>query len=315
MEYLSLQDIPHRYCDPMHPQRMSLSHPDERPLAHMAAAVSPTHPSSSSSFSSSRSLPLPYTRIPPGTQRQGGEIENARKGAWERLQRETIPAPPLTLIRLPILPQPAVVANRRVTLPEPSRVGAADRRVTLPEPSSTGTAHARLLKRKHDSSFSSVSLDPFGHEVSASHDTCVGSGAAEKIRSEPSQPSSEAETVTSDNKESPLTEDQQHHMRSSPPIQPGEQHHAAKLPSFSEVSGPHSLVNTTPVLTKCSSFTQHERRHRRALRLIGMGPWAIRLVQGLPLTRLPGTTITTSVDAPTPLETFSKPPPVPQTTI
>jgi len=64
-----------------------------------------------------------------------------------------------------------------------------------------------------------------------------------------------------------------------------------------------------------NSFTQHERRHRRALRLIGMGPWAIRLVQGLSLTRLPGTTITTSVDAPTPLETFSKPPPVPQTTI
>ena len=32
-----------------------------------------------------------------------------------------------------------------------------------------------------------------------------------------------------------LTESQNHHMRSSPPIQPGEQNFPGKLPSFSEV--------------------------------------------------------------------------------
>ncbi|KAI8938143.1 hypothetical protein NX059_005809 [Plenodomus lindquistii] len=46
---------------------------------------------------------------------------------------------------------------------------------------------------------------------------------------------------------STLTESQQHHMRSSPPIQPGEQHHAAKLPSFSEFL--HTTRAVTPPRT------------------------------------------------------------------
>lgn len=38
MEYLTLQDIPHRYYDHLHSQRMASSHSSERPLAHLAAA-------------------------------------------------------------------------------------------------------------------------------------------------------------------------------------------------------------------------------------------------------------------------------------
>ncbi|CAI9637590.1 unnamed protein product [Alternaria burnsii] len=38
MEYLTLQDIPHRHCEPLHSRKMNSSHPAERPLANMVAA-------------------------------------------------------------------------------------------------------------------------------------------------------------------------------------------------------------------------------------------------------------------------------------
>jgi hypothetical protein len=42
MEYLTLQDIPHRQYEPLHSHRMAPSQPTERPLGSMAAAVSRT---------------------------------------------------------------------------------------------------------------------------------------------------------------------------------------------------------------------------------------------------------------------------------
>ncbi|KAI4667366.1 uncharacterized protein J4E79_002052 [Alternaria viburni] len=38
MEYLTLQDIPHRHCEPLHSRKMTSAHPAERPLANMVAA-------------------------------------------------------------------------------------------------------------------------------------------------------------------------------------------------------------------------------------------------------------------------------------
>ncbi|XP_014559637.1 hypothetical protein COCVIDRAFT_91245 [Bipolaris victoriae FI3] len=38
MEYLTLQDIPHRHCEPLHSRKMNSSHSAESPLANMVAA-------------------------------------------------------------------------------------------------------------------------------------------------------------------------------------------------------------------------------------------------------------------------------------
>lgn len=57
MEYLTLQDIPHRYCEPLHSRRMTSTHSAERPLANMVAAV--CEDETSPSISSNTSPPLP----------------------------------------------------------------------------------------------------------------------------------------------------------------------------------------------------------------------------------------------------------------
>ena len=57
MEYLTLQDIPHRHCNPVHSHRMA-SQSSERPVGHMAA-VCPTS-FHSTSFPNSPCLSPPY---------------------------------------------------------------------------------------------------------------------------------------------------------------------------------------------------------------------------------------------------------------
>lgn len=58
MEYLTLQDIPHRHCNPVHSHRMA-SQSSERPVGHMAA-VCDTSSSPSDTYSSP-----PYILLPP----------------------------------------------------------------------------------------------------------------------------------------------------------------------------------------------------------------------------------------------------------
>lgn len=218
MEYLTLQDIPHRYCDQMHSQRMSLSHPAERPLAHMAAAVSEAHDSSRSLPLLSSSLSPPTTSLlctqrPPSG--QTGSNDDNRKHAWDDLHDENMPVPSPAHIRLPPLPLSQITPDRRASLYDPAR---------------PGVFHDEQLRRKHQDSISARSLELSRLNISL---------PALKNTTSPS----EADTSATQQLDSPLTKKQQHHMRSSPPIQPGEQHHAAKLPSFSEVSYPHAQVN------------------------------------------------------------------------
>jgi hypothetical protein len=98
MEYLTLQDIPHRQYNSLNSHRMASSHSSERPLGSMVAAVSehPNHSSSSSlpvslgeshSYShSSLRLPLPPTSINPGQEDRTG------RSAW-RQPAQFLPAP------------------------------------------------------------------------------------------------------------------------------------------------------------------------------------------------------------------------------
>ena len=64
MEYLTLQDIPHRQYDPLHSHRMASSQPTERPLGSMAAAVSPTSSHTEPRDQPTRSFSFPYLPEP-----------------------------------------------------------------------------------------------------------------------------------------------------------------------------------------------------------------------------------------------------------
>lgn len=62
MEYLTLQDIPHRHYNPVHSHSMASSQSTERPMGSMVAAVSET--STPSSSAESRRLPSPHSSLP-----------------------------------------------------------------------------------------------------------------------------------------------------------------------------------------------------------------------------------------------------------
>ena len=67
-----------------------------------------------------------------------------------------------------------------------------------------------------------------------------------------------------------LTESQNHHMRSSPPIQPGEQNFPGKLPSFSEVCGLAILLSQLRLVDLLSSSILHGLPRHPGLLSVGM---------------------------------------------
>jgi hypothetical protein len=116
MEYLSLQDIPHRQYDSLHSHRMAPSHSSERSLGSMAAAVSqdPENPSSSSNHLSSgrgghhsnSSLPLlppPHTFTSSTTRHK----HYTRGSTWTHSSSpHSLSMPPIQAPHLPADPRP-----------------------------------------------------------------------------------------------------------------------------------------------------------------------------------------------------------------
>lgn len=104
MEYLTLQDIPHRHCNPIHSHRMA-SQPNERPVGQMAAVRE----------YSSCSSPSPSTTffIPPPPKPVSYEC-TCRNESLERTA--SMLDLPLLLIKLPessTPPPPAIVCTHR----------------------------------------------------------------------------------------------------------------------------------------------------------------------------------------------------------
>lgn len=253
MEYLTLQDIPHRHCNPLHAQRMASTHPSERPLGSMAAAVCDSYGtsssfsvSSSSSHSSRSSLPTLY---PPLSVRKRESFDDClRRSSDDGFFQKRVPAPPLHCVRLPSLPVTSDgedCARGRPEIAQP---------LALRNHPHHHISHHLLLRkspRMVPSTYANKDRRlPIPHAVVApAHTPARHIGATSRWNST-------------------LTDTQHHHMRSSPPIQPGEQAHAAKLPSFSEVC---TLILSTAklLLTRHSSSTPHGHRHHHGRHLAG----------------------------------------------
>jgi len=190
MEYLTLQDIPHRHCEPLHSRKMTSAHPAERPLANMVAAVS-QEPESPSSLH--EPTPIPPRFLEPALHDpfrvHGQESATLRARASEPFACPRAPA------------QYYGHPHFADALGENARSLALPRSYSLPTRRRSHSPEPRML--------------PASRLPTTTPDTVDG----DELR-----PSSTT-----------LTESQNHHMRSSPPIQPGEQNFPGKLPSFSEV--------------------------------------------------------------------------------
>lgn len=203
MEYLTLQDIPHRHCDLLHSRRMTASQSSERSLGNMVAAVSDCHNSSPS---------LPSSPRPPGP----AQLPNPSGGS-------------LTLCPscLPSTQTGSAIEQRAVP--------PAEQLIRLP----SLTELEKLPVREPNGSL--LSLGPRNSYPLPS----LISSACHTARDDPftaSRHSQRASRAMS-HSNSILTDQQNHHMRSSPPIQPGEQNHPGKLPSFSEVGEHPDSIN------------------------------------------------------------------------
>lgn len=97
MEYLTLQDIPHRHCNPVHSHRMA-SQSSEMPVGHMAA-VCDTYSSSSSPTPSPPHLLLPPHQ-PLVCYSYASRIDSLERAAAQ----SDIPPTQLRAITLPELP-------------------------------------------------------------------------------------------------------------------------------------------------------------------------------------------------------------------
>ena len=190
MEYLTLQDIPHRHCEPLHSRKMTSSHSAERPLANMVAAVSHDH---FSPFSISQSPPSPHPPHPPPP-----------------------PPPP------PHAVEPCVGLKCTINLPPTpfSYTSSQLPKSINPDGQERPDYHLPPILTSSTSSSSSSSSSPPIVQLGAHDHHSKRTFAPPNIN---------------------LTGSQNHHMRSSPPLQPGEQNFPGKLPSFSEVRLFHAI--------------------------------------------------------------------------
>jgi hypothetical protein len=205
------------------------SQSSERPLGNMVAAVSEDDGSSSASSSSlfvfSRTLPLPIQ--PPNALSRPSHDDPFRPRALDHERRQerasdfrkqdgpsyqhicpSSTSPPHTTPIEEFSPDVhSIACHRRYSYPPSAQLPSPALRTMSLSPS----LRARLQQ-----------LDP--------EDAQAACHLLASARTKPSQSHEESQSS------SHLTTDQNHHMRSSPPIQPGEQNFPGKLPSFSEVS-------------------------------------------------------------------------------
>jgi hypothetical protein len=225
MEYLTLQDIPHSHCEPLHSRKMTSSHSVERPLANMVAAVSedndspsslPPAPSPPRFLEPALSAPRPSL---PGAYSYYGETPYCRESASE----PHVPAPALHHI---CLQSPPV---RHQSAKEDER----QRPVALSQP------YSYEDRRRTPSPMSRTRLSPSPR----TRQRRLSSDEVKEVRgaSTPGYPHASTGTLELRDSSTTLTDSQNHHMRSSPPIQPGEQSFPGKLPSFSEVRNSSEL--------------------------------------------------------------------------
>jgi hypothetical protein len=275
MEYLTLQDIPHRHCEPLHSHKMTSSHSVERPLANMVAAVSEIN----GSPSSLPSAPSPPRFLEPALSAPRPSLpELYSHHAEMSSSRGSVSAshvPPLHHIRLLSLPVGYLSPKedkrpQLVALPPPH---SYEDRQRTPSPMSRAPLSPSLRARLQGASSDEAKEVRDGFATADTHAT--------------------NRTLESKTSSSTLTDSQNHHMRSSPPIQPGEQNFPGKLPSFSEVC---SLIAYTvlyrprTVTDSDSFFTQRELLHHRGHRRAAMTrPTALRM-RNLTLTTLHGQT-------------------------
>jgi hypothetical protein len=213
MEYLTLQDIPHRHCEPLHSHNMTSSHSVERGLVNMVVAVSEVKDSPSSPLPPAAAPSPPRFLEPPTTlsaprpslpelYSYHGDTSFTR----ESVSESHVPAPSLHYIQL-YSPSVRYQSAKEVERQQP---------VALP----------------HHYSYSNPQRTP-------SPMSRTPLSASPRARLQSSDEATEfRDTLTTANthtSSSTLTDSQNHHMRSSPPIQPGEQNFPGKLPSFSEV--------------------------------------------------------------------------------
>lgn len=245
MEYLTLQDIPHRHCDPLHSRRMTSS---QTSLGNMAAAVSEVNGAPSSFVSPSPSGPTP---LHPPIQRSS--YASYRFGSHEqpcwraRTSSQIERAPPLHHVQ--VLP---------VTAGDEEQISMARGRSFSP----LYLVRSHALRRSASPELSRRPINPSYH-------SSLRRPSPATMRGLPYQDTHSYHQDLTVNREAPyqisesntLTDEQNHHMRSSPPIQPGEQNFPGKLPSFSEVSSfPLTLSNL--LISKVSPY--HKSKHTTA---------------------------------------------------
>lgn len=199
MEYLTLQDIPHRHYDPVASHRMTSSQSSERSIGSMAAAVSPLQQSLVSPTSPIPSMDLPAPAVRPISE-------------WD------------TLHQLRRNEQPRRRPSRERASLRSSRSLEFDQLASVRRDEDLD----RMLRRRLPSP------DPYydqgGHTYSRRSDPFASPFSRNGSRNDIRQVTSYRRTLTSE---------QNHHLRSSPPIQPGE--HQVSLPSFNEVRCSASL--------------------------------------------------------------------------
>ena len=220
MEYLTLQDIPHRYYDPLHSRSMASSH-SERPLGNVAAAVSDARSLSASFPSSSPRLlhpPIPRRSLPADFR-----MEHHERPWTARKSEHWSSAPSLRYIKLPSLATDiqGVLASQQESPASPT--------YSYPYAS---YPHMRPASPGVSKTTSGPAISLLQSELNLAAAKAAQVALAATLP-QLQQPNELPLRQTSPN--NTLTDQQNHHMRSSPPIQPGEQSFPAKLPSFSEV--------------------------------------------------------------------------------
>jgi hypothetical protein len=228
MEYLTLQDIPHRHCEPLHSRKMNSSHPVERPLANMVAAVSEDQ---DSLFSITPSAPSPPRFLEPALRdpfRSDGKNTPMRARASE----------PSAYSSDHYFGHPMLISTRG--LDDYAGSPTLPRSYSLPTRRRSPYQEIMLLPDP----LLSLAPDEMGEHR------------------DQTQPPVRSSTI--------LTESQNHHMRSSPPIQPGEQNFPGKLPSFSEVCRLAFFWSQSCLANFLSSSILPGLPHRRGLPSVGM---------------------------------------------
>jgi hypothetical protein len=215
MEYLTLQDIPHRQYDPLHSRRMASSQSTERPLG-MADAVSEYRPSSTGHFRRSRS-PRSLPSLIPSDFNLNLVQECPTKQCTSPCQQD----------------HPSCPAS--ATYHETQHVSGhhcSPNKHLCPSHNSThhGSPY-RPLPVLSLGTFSTYSTSrSTSHSFGTENVSEVSRGRAREYPFTRNSIEDEFRKYSIK-----LTRKQNRHMRNSPPFQPGEQAYPDKLPSFSEV--------------------------------------------------------------------------------